>query len=530
VVSDQIDLVRHAAAVSTSPLSIKLDIPVLHVAVISPDPLELALASLNGVLFSVSRNCSLTHFKFYIHSLKIDDLDPSVPPALEVVALGRALNENHFLEFRASMFTDAPPFTAFDDVTIDIQPLQVFADIAFVSDMIAFANNLVRDPRTSPLSPPAPSEKRFGISNFPLSARLLRCGPLTARLHVINKSGRQYHFPKPLPLLKICPNIVDGVDVRVEPPVYRETAMTYGVLEAILRAVSDQIISQLRSIVTGVALSYPPFPPIGQRFARTKERCHDNKAKVIGSAAFQPVENVFRTAQQVLSLLRFDDDDAQGVHGLNQRAGDVVVTGFKQAGGTLLGAFTGLVLDPIRESKKAKYKSKVLGGLAGVAKGIAGVALKPAQAVLQAGAGLVTGARKSIEGDDKILKRERDARVFLCRQIIPHDRSLTRLRDICFDRKGEMLEDAFPGHGKTAVVTPGFVWLITQPENGKWDVEWVCHIKDVVSVKPAGESVVLVFEGKQERFVCKGPNRASEFVAKVSSQAFSYQKFAGAFQ
>jgi hypothetical protein len=529
VVCDNRDIVDHGRA-TRSELDVRFRIPFVRAAVISPDPYELALVSLTGITFNICRDSALTTFQLSVHNVQVDDLDPTA--RLPVAVLGNEWENNEFFEFQAVMFNAAPPFTSFDAIRLKIQPLVAYADIAFISDMMAVMKRLNGNPRHASISPPAPSEAQLGRRNKPFTAHLLSAEPLSMMVYVINKSGRAYLFPKSVPLLKICPNITSGARISVEPDNYEDISISYGLLKSMLAKVQLQIRHQIRGIILQTDFVYPPFPPIGQRFTRTRQRCNQNPARIAASLAFQPIENVFQKVQQVLSFVRFDDDYGQGVHGLNQRAGATVASGLKQAGKTMLSTFTGVVLDPLREGKKSKYKSKVTGTIAGIAKGISGLVVKPIQAVAQAGAALTTGARKAVEGDSKVLRRARDARAFPERQIIPYDPRTAKLRTICAASKEDwettrdamILEDLFEGPGLAAVLTRRAIIVL----DAEGEIKWSAQIDEIVEERATARTVCLIFPKKQREFECLDGRTAERLVARVASKRLAALKFASA--
>jgi hypothetical protein len=69
-------------------------------------------------------------------SLQLDDLHPQT--SYEVAILGDPRDNFHFLEFRCSIYPDAPLFSKFRDVSVHVQTVYFFVDIRFLSDMLYF--------------------------------------------------------------------------------------------------------------------------------------------------------------------------------------------------------------------------------------------------------------------------------------------------------------------------------------------------------------------------------------------------------
>jgi hypothetical protein len=523
IVTDDFTIADHTAA-DSSTFDLKVDIPTLRVAVITPDPYELALATFHHVVFGVTRNSTFTNFKLFVHSFKISDLDPSAKGRLEVVAIGNDRNDNYFLEFRASMFTQAPPFTTFSTITLDVQPIVLYVDIAFVSDMIAFSRRLSISKKGEELGPLQPAQSRVGIGNRPLTAGSIRCSSLSALVYVVNGSGRGCLYPRPIKELALAPTLHHGVNVNVDPPSYRDAVMNYAELQRIIARVIQQIGKERNRLIFGLNLVYPPMPPVGARFARTRERCHDNTSKLIASAAFQPIETIFQSAQQWFSMVSVLTGDVGVVHGVNQTAGQAAASGFRQAGKTLLGAVTGVVTNTVKESKESKHKA--VGALKGLGKGMLGLVVKPVQAIAQAGAGVATATRKAIEKDEAIIKRERGCRVFPARQICEFTQVFVQLQKICATKDGpQALEAVFLGREEWAVLTHMAVWAIQQ--NGS--VKWRFVIQDIAdAVADAGTVTIAVVGKPAAEFRCRDVGGAKEFAERVKSKTFVWQKFASA--
>jgi hypothetical protein len=199
-----------------------------------------------------------------------------------------------------------------------------------------------------------------------------------------------------------------------------------------------------------------------------------------------------------------------------------VITGFQNAGRTLVSAFTGLVTDPINESRKTKYKSKVAGAFVGLGKGLSGVVVKPVQGIIGAGTGIVTGIRKSVEGDAVVLHRERPARAFPRRQIIPYNDTYARLQLICLanDPKG-MIENVYQHATRPvqAVLSSGYFWIIGRAGV----VETNVAFKAVRSCALQGCRVVMATTAGSIAFQCTAPGAAAELTRRVYSRCFAAQ-------
>jgi hypothetical protein len=295
--------------------------------------------------------------------------------------------------------------------------------------------------------------------------------------------------------------------------------MNYAMFEDIIRNWAGQIKANASAVVFGFDFFSPPLP-VGRNFARIVERCGDNKARTVASAAVQPIENVLRKGQQVLNWIQFDDADAAGVHGLNQTAKETVKAGFQSAGRSFAGALTGIVTDPIRESKKAKYKSKAVGVLAGIGKGLAGVVVKPVQGILEAGTGIVTGIRKAAEGDEEVLTKQRAARGFPMRQIREYDPTTAALQQICEDvREGELLENFYRSRdrSKFLALTKGNVYVI----DGRGKLNHKIALTAITNSSLEGAVVKMAMgSDKRVNFDCESGELALDFMRRMRSNFY----------
>jgi hypothetical protein len=498
-------------------LDLKVSIPVLHISLLSAEPREFALLTLRNVTGSLGRNRFLTNFGLFAHSFTLDDLHSE--SVIDVVASGDSCDNSHFLEFRASMFTNAPPFTSFDSISLDIQPMKLYIDIAFVSDLISFVSRLKpKAPKTS-LQPMRPSVNRSGIARIPLSARLFQVSSLDAIAYRLNKSGRPRVYPMVIPMLKLVPNNLSGAVASVHPISLADVQMNYATVMRLAARWRREVKAQAVKILFDFDILSPPLA-VGRSFARIKERCGNDTARVIASAAVQPLENVLRKGQQVLNWIQFDEVETAGVHGLNQTARQSVESGFVKATNSFLGAITGLVMDPIRESKKAKYRSKVLGAFVGIGKGVAGLVVKPVQGVIEAGTGLVTGMRKAVEGDEEVLRKQRPARGFQRRQILPYDSNAAVLQHICeASAGGELLENYYHSsrEPKVLAVTKRHIYLV----NLRGNVEQSIKIADLVRNSHEGPVIRIGVRGGPEfGFECQSAELAQDYVKRVRSNFY----------
>jgi hypothetical protein len=498
-------------------IDVKLEIPLLFLSVMSEEPRELALLTLRHVVAQLGRNRFLTNFKVFAHSLTVDDIHPE--SVIDVVAIGDPCDESHFIEFRASMFTNAPFLTSFDIISLDVQPVRFFLDVAFVSDLFSFATRLVpRANKAAALQPLQPSSRRSESARIPLSTRLLQIGSLDATAYLLNKSGRPFVYEMVYSALKLVPNNLAGTSASVDPISLGSVVMNYATFRVMLRQWIRQIKTSAVRIVFGSDILTAPLP-IGQNFARIVERCGANTARVVASAAVQPIENVLRKGQQVLNWIQFDDSNTAGVHGLNQTASQTIQTGFKNAGKSFLSAFTGLVLDPIRESKKAKYRNRAAGVVVGIGKGLAGVVVKPVQSVIEAGTGLVTGIRKAAEGDEEVLTKQRAARGFPRRQIVPYNGTVAALQEICLIEEGELLENVYQSQdgARLLVITKRHVFVIAAGPHLEDEID----IRDVTR-QDHEEGVIRLTHGtnKVMRFDCESEEQAVDFMKRVRSNLY----------
>jgi hypothetical protein len=415
------------------------------------------------------------------------------------------------------MFTPAPFLTSFDTVTLEIQEVKVYADIAFVSDTIQFVRTLLPKPSVDRIACPKPAERKLeGMSDFlkiPISFHLLRASPICARIHVVNKTGRPRDYPQPIEL-KFIPNLIEGMPITHSIDTLRDASMNYATLLKIGAENVAVVNDMIRQAVKHIAIMMIPVPT-PRVYSAACERARGNKGRAAGSLVFQPLESFFQKSAQVLNWIQFDDDEASGVHGIGQDAKGAVATGFQQAGKHMLGAVTGLVMDPIRESRKSKYKHKALGVMAGIGKGLLGVVARPVQAVMDVGTGLTTGVRKAIENERNILSKERGPRALLKRQIILYNHGYARLQEVCLDKHHrEFIENVYPSRPHIVVLTRRRLWFI----NTDAKVMRCCAVAEILTISMNEKLVTVGIEKERVSVGCSSPEEATDLFRRLMSK------------
>ena len=294
--------------------------------------------------------------------------------------------------------------------------------------------------------------------------------------------------------------------------------MNYGYLETMLTTAKDQLMWQITNIamcsdMLGISIS------IDKSYARSVESIHTRRARAIASATVSPFEGVMRTGQQLVNLIPVGDD-VEVVHGINQTAGQAVTSGFRSAGKSFVGAITGIVKDPIRESKNPAYKNKFVGVMAGIGKGLAGIVVRPIQGVMGVTTGIATGIRKKVEGDQTVFKRQRTARAFPKRHIIPYypESALFQAMVEC-QSSGEIIENIYElVNGHQVVITNQFIMIFALVNNA-WEIQRHFHIAHIKGMTQRAESVsVIPSNGKEIIFNHISPSLALDFSKRIKSR------------
>lgn len=499
-------------------VDVKLFIPNICVALINEEPRELALAIFEGITAEMSMNSHLTNLKFYVHSFRVDDLHPS--SVLQVVLMGNSSPNKHWLEFRCEMFSKAQAFTSFEAITFDVQPLTVYADVAFTSDLIEFGMRFAPQiTKYAQIEPPKASDNKRNSSTVPLSARLLKFSPLQLLVYVVNNSGRPTVYPITITALKFIPNVLSGATIGVELPACRDVTMNYGYLHMMLTAAKEQLISQILSIAMNLdIIGYSTT--LAKPSPRPNQNKHARRVRAVASASVVPIESMLRRGQQLMSFIPVGQE-APTVHGINQTARQTVSSGFKSAGKSFLGALTGIVQDPIRESRNPVYKNKVVGAMAGIGKGLAGIVVRPIKGVVEATTGLATGLRKTVAGDQTVFKRQRSGRAFLKRHILPYDPITAHLQALVESKcRGELITNIYNlTDGRLAVTTNEFIVIFQERE--AFEIIRFFHIAHILSFS-RNESCVSVTpsNGKEILFPCSSVEAALDLLKRIRSRLF----------
>jgi hypothetical protein len=347
----------------------------------------------------------------------------------------------------------------------------------------------------------------------PISFHLLRASPISARIHVVNKTGRPTDYPQPIEL-RFIPNPIEGMPITHSIDTLHNASMS---VAALLKMGSDHVAlvkDMVKQAVKHVSIMMIPVPT-PRVYSVACERARGNKGRAAGSLVFQPLESLFQKSAQVLNWVQSDDDEASGVHGIGQDAKGAITSGFQQAGKHMLGEFTGLVMDPIRESRKSKYKHKALRVMAGIGKGLLGVVARPVQAVMDVGTGLTTGDRKAIDNESNVLSKERGPRALLKRQIIPYDEINATLQDICLRKyPGEFIENVYVLKPPMVVLTRSRLWLI----GADCRVMKCCSVAEISMIDPKGMVVTLQMAKETWPVECSSREEAGDLYTRLLSK------------
>jgi hypothetical protein len=387
--------------------------------------------------------------------------------------------------------------TAFDSILLNIQPFQIYLDTAFCADIYSLFQTILPSNPNSAITLPKPSENRI-VSATPLTIQRFQHEAISGDVFILTKTGRSTSYRIPFSIMAVLNLGPVGTSLQISLPPNTITGLDMTVI-ALSKVIREKVSLSwlLHAFRTGRTL--------------------DTKGRA-ASIVIRPLETVLRFGQYVTGVMQFmNEDDPSGIHGLQQTPGQIVTGGFVAAGRDMLGAVTGLVMDPIREAQKPRYKHKAVGALAGFGKGIVDVIVKPFQSVFEAGAGIAIGIRKAIDGGE-VPTRQREQRVLPRGQIVPYDHGLALLQLTCNStHKGEVIE-VFYCREDFVVLTQKYVWVVA---NDGRQVKDCISVADVLSTTNDRANLIMKrADGSSFDLDCRIIEHANDLAMRLRSKIF----------
>ena len=379
------------------------DIPVITVVLLDRINSEIALLTLQKLQFGYYVG-ELNQVCFKLRAFQLDDLQPSA--MLKVVCAGypdlkegEDINSRNLITFDASMFPNAPSFTAFKDFIINIDPIILFLDLSFVSDAVVIMQQMFipKHSKGVLLSKPKPSEPS-SLSSIPLTAQNLTVNSCKFTLFVRSISPRPCVYPTLSSYLKAIPEITNG-EIVLPSFHFEDCTMNAAyVQKEIVDPLISAAISQGMKMFLNTDIFMRSTGTKSANFAKKGERIMNGELQVLiqipGSIILQGGEAVTNFASKIAHFATFDSSTS--VNRVNTTAKDTLISGVKAFGDGFIDGFAGVVKTPMQMGKE----NGVGGVFLGIGKGLIGLITKPIAGILDAGVASFAAARKAINGED----------------------------------------------------------------------------------------------------------------------------------
>jgi hypothetical protein len=335
---------------------------------------------------------------------------------LRVAAAGYPQPETpSLISFEATMYQYTPFLTTCKDVSFTIEPIIVFADLGFVSDMLHFVNALTTNKSHKTVHLPQPVEAKR-VSSLPFTAESLVINQISVTLFVRSNTQRPFRYPRNSRFLRLIPDITNG---QIVLPAFEfvDCTMTQAYVNSeIVQPLIRAGINQGLKLLFKTDIFCPSTGTRSSNFARRTQRLLNGELQVIGqmgsSAILQGGETILNAASKLLHFVSLDQGSQ--VVRVNATAGQTALSGAKAIGQGFLRGITGIVMDPIQGGRERGAAGVFLG----IGTGLIGLVTRPIAGILDGGVGALSALRKLVNSeDDDVIPPIRIARAFPYSQI-----------------------------------------------------------------------------------------------------------------
>ncbi|KAK8875495.1 hypothetical protein M9Y10_005661 [Tritrichomonas musculus] len=422
----------------------------LLVSLINQNMTELCLVSFHNFCFKTSNEGENSLYEVLLDSVQIDDQLNIAP--FPTLLIGSSNEKAKFLHCSAICYREAPLFSSFKNLTFSMQKINIYADMAFISDMYglykeindAIQKEFENEKKIENNNKPSKSnrakrtqssivisneeknldESKKTVGNL-ISFGSLIIHPFLATVTYRGMSGRPTIMPKlelP-PALTIIPNITNANLSLKSFQVQNFLAPIAMLKENIFESYKNEIIMESWQIaghsdiffnVFGIAETFGNgfksmfYDPIMADVESPEKLLMITKGGgqlIFGTlgSIIQGGEGFIKNISSFLSMIGEEDTTAASTDNTNLSAVDTFNEGITSLGNGLIDGISGLITKPVEGGKK----DGLTGAVTGLAKGVIGAFAKPAAGILDMSAGIIGGIRKTISYNDDTVKRFR---------------------------------------------------------------------------------------------------------------------------
>jgi hypothetical protein len=378
---------------------------------------ELALLSWEDINFRFTPRPDITRLSLSVRQIQIDDLHPLAQ--MPVVLCGSQVDGLPWLELKLASLSSPELFVAIEEFSLCVHPVRLFIDVGFCNDLLRSLRSLPTQKKKK-IPMPASKHERHGRRTETITAKRLMIDPLVISLNVRSKTGRPSQFEYAYSYMNYIPDITDGL-ISMPAIDLSECIMTKGFVETqIMDPFKSAMIKQGMKLMLSLDILFNPATFTGN-ITRQLEKLSKGRLASIAAIGASPLlqfgSHLMNGASKLLHFMSFDDERRIRVAGINQTAKETVIGGIELMGEKIAEGADSVLWTPVEGVRN----EGVLGVLAGIGEGFLDLVSKPVLGFVDAGIGLIHGARKAIDGEEVVFRRVRLARVFPLKMIRPVD-------------------------------------------------------------------------------------------------------------
>lgn len=397
----------------SKPFSLSLIIESLSYSIIDDRFREMALLNLRGINLGLVRREEETDFIIKVKALELDDMHPAA--LFEVALIGHGQDE--FFNAKFVMKNNTKRFTSFKSISVKTGVLEIYCDVAFLSDFVQVIRKLL----IKPLKLTKTKKSLITCESFELM-------PMMIDFNLEPQTARPMERP-PIDMLKTAIPVPTSARIQIDGIMLENLVSTS---DFIIQNILMQMFSSFKLRLIKVLFSVDVLFNIGgisANIARQKET-DQSTSKIVGSTALRIGESITSAAGKLAhcstAQSTVQGSSGQNRIGVNQTAGETVASGFKSFGASLIDGPAGLIMDPVRGAKKDGFG----GFVKGVGTGITGLIMHPISGVIDVTTSLIMAGRKAVESNSDVHKRVRCERALIFRRVSPYNEQVSLMQNL----------------------------------------------------------------------------------------------------
>ena len=385
---------------------------------------ELFLLTLSKIVLGCNSTPIQVAFTLSVGTLTVDDLHP-------LAVFDNVVTSNDFLNIYVSMNPIYPLFSHFEDVSVKINQIDVYLDNAVLQDVITlafkYAHKFEKEAKDSEDDNESiqSSEGKQQISNKEsetaikkeeittlITSDKVSISPIKFSVTHERSTRRPRLFDSPMFVLNLIPCLSNTL-LELDPIELTDFVSTPHYVETnIINPMKNRFVTLAMKVMFNVDIMLN-IGSVTSSFAKT---FNNGQLNYILGGTLRVGENVVSAAGNVVRTITGDSvisGKRNTKIGVNETAGQTVVSGLQSFGEGIVGGVAGIFVDPVRMAQK----EGALGFFKGIGTGLTGAITRPTLGVIDAASGIIAGTRKAVEGDSDVHHRKRLSRTILHHKI-----------------------------------------------------------------------------------------------------------------